>query len=459
MFRNKISLYQFLVGLVFSNNVIAQSATDSLVNLKSAVEIADHRHHLLNARRYEVEAATKNIDVTRYIKKPSIDASYQANVATANNVTGLFYPNGILPISGPPSYKNNFTPVAGSAASVLLNWQAITFGQQNAQIDVSVAEANSKRLGLEQERFKNKIEVISKYLDVLLAFETQRIQEQNIKRVEVNLKQSRVLSTTGIRPGVDTALFLSELSKAKVEWLNANRQLETEQWLLAQLMVIDALPIPTDTSLLHTLPTLPFVDTSLTSHPYIQFAQSQMNVSRSKEQLLKKSYLPKLTLFGTAFARGSGVQPNGDVKTFDGLGLSRFNYGAGVQLVFPIMKYGEVKKQLHVQNLLTEAAKEMVLENNSQLLAQQRIASATFNSSLSVATETGRQLKAAQYAFAAMQTRYSTGLVNLSDVVQVQYNLLQAELYVETAYWNAWKALLLQASVKGDLNLFLNEIK
>ena len=65
MFRNKISLYQFLVGLVFSNNVIAQSATDSLVNLKSAVEIADHRHHLLNARRYEVEAATKNIDVTR----------------------------------------------------------------------------------------------------------------------------------------------------------------------------------------------------------------------------------------------------------------------------------------------------------------------------------------------------------------------------------------------------------
>ncbi len=126
-------------------------------------------------------------------------------------------------------------------------------------------------------------------------------------------------------------------------------------------MVIDALPIPTDTSLLHTLPTLPFVDTSLTSHPYIQFAQSQMNVSRSKEQLLKKSYLPKLTLFGTAFARGSGVQPNGDVKTFDGLGLSRFNYGAGVQLVFPIMKYGEVKKQLHVQNLLTESAKEMVL--------------------------------------------------------------------------------------------------
>jgi outer membrane protein TolC len=58
-----------------------------------------------------------------------------------------------------------------------------------------------------------------------------------------------------------------------------------------------------------------------------------------------------------------------------------------------------------------------------------------------------------------MQARYSTGLVSLSDVVQVQYNLLQAELDVKAAYWNSWKALLLQAAVKGDLNLFLNEIK
>lgn len=460
MLHKKLRLYQLLLGLVFSNNTIAQDRTDSLVNLKSAADIADQRHHLLNARRYEVEAATKAVDVTRYIKKPVIDASYQLNMATANNVTGLFYPNGILPISGPPSDKNNFTPVAGSAASVLLNWQAITFGQQNAQIGVSVAEANSKRLGFEQERFKIKIEVISKYLDVLLAFEKLRIQQQNIKRVDVNLHQSKVLSTTGIRPGVDTALFLSELSKAKVEWLNAKQQLETEQWLLAQLIVIDVLPIPADTSLLNTLPAINTNgDVSFATHPYIQFAQSQLDVSKSKEQLLKKSYLPKLTVFGIAFSRGSGIQPDGTIKTFNGFGLTRFNYGTGVQLAFPLMKYGEIKRQLQVQNLLTEAAKETLLESNTQLLAQQRIAAATFSSSLSVVAETNRQLNSAQYAFNAMQTRYSTGLVNLSDVVQVQYNLLQAELDVKTAYWNAWKALLLQAGVKGDLNLFLNEIK
>src|SRR5215203_1259454 len=117
MFHKKRTVYAFLVGIFFSGNAIAQSEVDSLVNLKSAVEIAGQRHHVLNARRYEVEAATRNLDVARYIKVPAIDASYQANIATANNVTGLFYPNGLLPISGPPSSKNNLQ-VSGCAACI-----------------------------------------------------------------------------------------------------------------------------------------------------------------------------------------------------------------------------------------------------------------------------------------------------------------------------------------------------
>src|SRR5207245_1054945 len=79
-----------------------------------------------------------------------------------------------------------------------------------------------------------------------------------------------------------------------------------------------------------------------------------------------------------------------------------------------------------------------------------RIAQTTFDNSLAVAEETQLQLKAADYAYSAMHTRYTTGLVNLSDIVQVQYNLLEAELAVRKAYWDTWKALLLEAAVKGD---------
>lgn len=449
---------KWIFGLLVPNIILAQP--DTLTSLRTAIQISEQQYHLLKSRSYEVDAALKNVEVVKYIKRPSVDASYQANIATANNLTGMFYPVGLLPMTGPPSAKNDYNPVTGSAASILLNWQAVTFGQQQAQINTSIAEANSKKLGFEQERFRMDVNVVSKYLDVLLAFDKVNIQEENIKRVEVNLRESRAMSVSGLRPGVDTAFFLSELSKARIEWLNAKKQLETEQWLLAQLMAIDVLPIPTDTAFLHKLPTNgPGADTSFAMHPFIQFAQSQVDVNRARENLLKKSYLPKLTVFGAAFGRGSGIQHDGSSETFDGLRLSRYNYGAGVQLAYPIMKYGEVKRQLRAQSFLSAAAQESFLQSNAEVRTQQHIANTAFVNSLAVANETKQQLESSQYAFDAMQQRYNTGLVSLSDMAQVQYNLLQAELALKIAYWDAWKALLLQAFAQGDVNVFLNEVK
>ena len=388
---------------------------------------------------------------------PTIDASYQAGFGTANNLTGIFYPNGILPMTGPPSTSNNFNPATGSAASILLNWQAVTFGQRDAQINVSIAEANAKRSDWQQALFLHKINIISTYLDIVLAAEKIKILQQNIDRVNIDLKQSRVLANTGIKPGVDTALFLSEFSKANIELLNAQRQLQITQLLMAQLIVTDALPVPSDTSFVNKLPSFSITGTtSFDTVPVIQLGKSQLLLSQSKELLLKRSLLPKLNFWGTGFARGSGFQPDGTIKTWDGVGLNRFNYGAGVQLIFPIMKYGEVKKQLLQQNLLSKAAAEKIEESRSVLTMQQRIASATFNNSIAVAKETQQQLRSARYAFTAMQTRYNTGLVNFADLIQAQYNLLKAELDSKIAYWDAWKALLLQTAVQGDENIFLN---
>jgi outer membrane protein len=442
--------------------VQAQIPGDTLIKLKDAVLLAEQRAPVVQSKRYESEAAFKNIEAARYTTNmPTIDATYQAGVGTANNLTGLFYPTGILPMSGPPATENRYSPATGSAASILLSWQAITFGQKGAQVAISMAEANSKRSELEQVLFQHKINVISAYLDLLLAYDIVAIQSRNIERVQANLKQSRVLSNTGIKPGVDTALFLSELSKATVDLLNAQKRLQISQLLLQQLIVTKNLPVPVDTAFLGQLPVVVTeTDTSFSKVPVIKLGQSQLLLSQSREQFLKRSFLPKVNIWGTGFARGSGFQPdNENIKTWDGLRLNRFNYGAGLQLVFPIMKYGEVKRQLQQQQLLSKAVLEKIEESKQALTTQQNIAATTFNSSIAIANQTQQQLKTGQYAFKAMQTRYNTGLASFPDLIQAQYNLLKAELDVKSAYWDAWKALLLQAVVKGDEHIFLNEIK
>ncbi|MGC4038458.1 MAG: TolC family protein [Chitinophagaceae bacterium] len=454
----KIARLLWIFPISFISN--AQVQSDTLVRLQGVVQLAEQRYHLLKSLRYEADAAAKAVDVVKHNRLPTIDVSYQAGYGTANNLTGMFYPGNILPVTGPPSLSNNYGGGAGSAASALLNWQAVTFGERDAAINVSVAEAKSKKSDVQQFLFQHKMNVISVYLDLLLSYTIVEVHSHNIERVKTNLEQSRVLSTTGIKAGVDTALFLSELSKAKIDWLNAKKQLQVYQLMLAELIVSDALPVPSDTTFLDNLPTpADQADTSFSTAPVIKFIQSQLSVSQSKEQLLKKSYLPKLNLWATGFSRGSAFQPNGEIKTWDGLGLTRFNYGAGLQLVFPIMKYGEVKRQLVQQHLLSTAIEEKLDNNRLALNTQQHIALATYNNCMAIAAETNKQLTAAKYAFSAMQTRYSTGLVNFADLIQSQYNLLKAELDLKKSYWDAWKAVLMQAAINGDEAIFLNEIR
>jgi outer membrane protein TolC len=363
-------------------------------------------------------------------------------------------------MTGPPSTGNDYQPVTGSAASLLLNWQAETFGQRNAQIRVAEADAGAKQSAWRLTLFEFRIKVVNAYLDLLLAGDIVRVQRGNLARIEASLHESRVLSNNGLKPGVDTALFLSELSKAKIEELRADKDLEVAQSMLAGYIITQARPIPEDSTFLNRLPQIYIpADSSFSHAPDILFGQSLAALSQARESLLKKSYLPKLNVWGTGFARGSGFEANGDIKTWDGMGLSRYNYGAGVQLIFPIMKYGEVKREIQQQEFLSKAAQERIEQTRLELSVQQRIATSTYRNSIAVAVETDQQLKSGLYAFSAMQIRYNNGLVNFADLIQAQYNLLKAEIDRKKAYWDTWKALLLQAAVNGDEQIFLNEMR
>jgi outer membrane protein TolC len=452
-----IALMGFVINM---SSARAQSYPDTLISLHGTLEISEQRYHRLKAELYEANAATRNVEVVKYSKLPSIDASYQAGFGTANNLTGIFYPYGILPMTGPPSTGNNYQPVTGSAASLLLNWQAETFGQRNAQIRVAEADAGAKQSAWRLTLFEFRIKVVNAYLDLLLAGDIVRVQRGNLARIEASLHESRVLSNNGLKPGVDTALFLSELSKAKIEELRADKDLEVAQSMLAGYIITQARPIPEDSTFLNRLPQIYIpADSSFSHAPDILFGQSLSALSQARESLLKKSYLPKLNVWGTGFARGSGFEANGDIKTWDGMGLSRYNYGAGVQLIFPIMKYGEVKREIQQQEFLSKAAQERIEQTRLELSVQQRIATSTYRNSMAVAVETDQQLKSGLYAFSAMQIRYNNGLVNFADLIQAQYNLLKAEIDRKKAYWDTWKALLLQAAVNGDEQIFLNEMR
>src|ERR1035437_7024343 len=120
----------FMSCLCIGINTNAQQTAHLL--LKDMLATAEKDYPLLKAKSLETAAAKKAVEVSRSSFIPSLDAAYQVNYSTCNNITGMVFPSYITPISGPPVSSNNYSGVFGTATSLLLNWQPVTFGQRTA---------------------------------------------------------------------------------------------------------------------------------------------------------------------------------------------------------------------------------------------------------------------------------------------------------------------------------------
>lgn len=448
----RIVVHSIVMLIVLEAN--AQQQSNTLVRL---LQLAEKNYPLLKSKVLDVQVAQKGVSATRSTLIPSLDASYQINYATYNNITGMTYSQFLVPISGPPSSDNNFDGVFGSVTSLLLNWQPITFGQRNAQIAVSKAGLQYAEADAQNEIFRHKTKVINAYLDVLTTNELIKLYRNNLERTETNLQAIKSLAISGIRPGVDTALFKAEISKAKVEILNNQKYYEQAIINLSQLLASDSSIIYTDTLFFSRLPvTLPARDS--VDHPLINLYKSNVEISQARKKVLSKTTMPVLGVWSTMFARGSGISYDNVVDPAAGLAFQRYNYGLGVQISLPLLQVVRIHPQLQQQNFLIQSNQEKLNEVELQLKKQQEYADVTIKNVFAIAKENSIFLESAQFSYKAIHSRYQSGLTNFSDLIQAQYALIKAETDYKLAYMSVWKAFLYKAAVDGNLNLFINQL-
>jgi len=457
MYSLPLRLFLCFVCLIgFRETTFAQSS--AATSLKELLQLAENNYPLLKSKAWEVKASQKAINASKSSLIPSLDAAYQVNYATYNNITGMAYPTYLVPISGPPATANHYDGVFGSATSLLLNWQPITFGQRASQVDFSIAGAQYAKADAGNEIFQHKIKVINSYLDILTAMEMEKVFEENVVRTDANLTVARTLVVSGIKPGVDTALLKAEMSRARVELLNSRKYKEQAIITLSQLLATDNTPVLTDTSYFTRLPEA-YVPADTAKNPLLSLYATNIELSKARKKVLGKTTMPTLGMWGTAYARGSGVDYNGNVKSTEGLAFQRYNYGLGLQLSIPILQFAKIRSQVQQQDLLIRSNEEKLNEISLQVRKQNELADTTLSTALMVSKETPLYFESANFSYKAMQSRYQSGLANFADLMQAQYALVKAATDNKTAYMAVWKALLYKAAVSGDLNLFLNQVK
>jgi outer membrane protein len=439
--------------------LVATSAFGQLPStLEKLIEQSNKNNPTNHAASLRTLAATSQTDIIKNQFKPQLQAAYQLNYATYNNITGMVFPSFITPISGPPVTSNTYSGVFGSAAALLAKWDVATFGYEKSLLQQANTQVNLLRAKELVQQFRQNVQVSSTYLDWLLASRLITVYKNNVVRASTLFEQSRVLAGNGLKPGTDTASLSSEFSKARILLEQQEKLTNTLFIQLQQAIGVDTFFTSSDTALLNKLPTAN-IGNSSSQHPELQMLQQEIENQKSEIDVLKQSKKPVLSLYGTGYARGSGVDAMNAVKTFQGIYFQRYNYGIGAQLSVLLFEGARTKVKVQQQQQLVNAASEDFKLMQWQLQKETEEADTTLQRAINIVGLTQWQQQSSDFLFNAVMARYKAGLVSYADVVLAEQQLIQAEGDVEKAKWEVWKALLYKASVLGDLKLFTQQFR
>ena len=201
-------------------------------------------------------------------------------------------------------------------------------------------------------------------------------------------------------------------------------------------------------------------DTAASLNPLIDYYNKQKLLYLQTEDLVRKSFLPRVLLTAVVWGRGSSIDYQDNYKSMaTGLGYQRFNYMAGITLEYNLF------------NIVHRRDKEAIARNNTIAsdydLQQQQLSILNVGNKADVAIRTALknlaeipiQIGAAQDAFDQKTAQYKAGIINLVDLTDASFVLYRSQSdYVQTL--SDWLlANLDKAASAGNLDLFIQAIK
>lgn len=438
-----------------------QATATGPMTLSEAIELALKHYPTLVETRARAAAAEATIGVAKTAYLPRVDALWQVNRATRNNVFGLLLPQSIVPpISGPVLGTTSYDSVWGSAAGVLLSWQAVDFGVRKANIDVARAQTTAAGARTRLSELDVAAAAADAYLTVLASDESVRVARANVDRLQVFANSVRTLVTNQLRPGADESRADAELAIARNQLSQTVQAADVARATLAGAIGAAGAPVQLDLALLKRLPATPSpAAANLPAHPAAQAQAAAIDAVRARERSIGRSYFPHIDLQSAFSGRGTGALVPGQPPPGDGLSLAVPNWAVGVSLTVPAFDIfgARARRRVEAQNEVAERARyDQTLQD---LTTQQARAKALMTAAAEIAQNTLVERQAATDAETRARARYSNGLADITEVAEAERLLAQAEADDAVARLGVWRALLADAQARGDLTPFVEQAR
>jgi outer membrane protein TolC len=443
-------------------SVLAQQKT---YTLSEFVDSAQRHLPVLLQKKSLVDAARAGVTDARHAFLPVSYIGDEVTAGTDNSLPGSYISFGIIPSSSSGVRSSNiYQPALGNIGFFSNQYELFDFGLKKAAVQNAQAFANLSQADLDRQTYLIKWEVAKLYLDILKGQFQLSIDRENVNRYDTIYKVIQAVTRSGIKPGADSALAMAQLSRTRTTYNQTMGQLRQLQLQLSYLTGIPAAGIAIDTSGTNDYRSVlsgSHTEGQVTGNPLIDYFDKERAVYLQREQLIRKSYLPRVLLNGVAWARGSSIDYTDQYKspTISGLGYERFNYLAALTVEYDLFNTVHRKdKELIAHN--NALASEYGLQQQQLSLqnvgnkAEEGIRTASLN-----LIEIPIQVRSAQDAFNQKTAQYKAGIINLVDLTDATFVLYRAESdYVQTL--SDWLlASLDKHSADGSLDQFIQSIK
>lgn len=447
------------IFLACCQSAFAQQREGQLNTLWEEVEIS---YPGLEARNANVQSAKMEERSVFGERLPQLRAQAQNSYATFEGISGAFFPQpGLFNVSSAnaltgPSWTFN------TYASSTLEWELFSFGKHTYKSKAARARTESAEAENSAYSLHLKKELSQRYLRLLFNETKLESNQQNLNRLNTIRSITSSLARAGLKSAADSLLASSSFNQA----LGDNEKLKGEK----QSANIQLLELTNGKEANHRASVARFLDpleVSLNkateinqSHPVLTSLDDQRKSLVYKGESEARAALPSINLIGGYAYRGVGIGNDGTVSDSwnDGFSNSVTNGLVGVGITWNISDLYTQKQRAGSLKKQAESEGHRYKQYEQQMQAQ---LSSIQNKLIRQYAEVEKTNEAQQQANGAYQmylSRYKSGLMDLSNLLQIQMLLEQAEKKHIDAAYDFWMLRAAEAELIADFTHLFNNL-
>ncbi|WP_041349042.1 TolC family protein [Niastella koreensis] len=431
-FRKANFLLLYLGLSVLGLNAYAQSDTCAC-GLATLLDRVNTQSAFLTPDSAAILVKLAQQNAARFNRLPEFNLNAQVNLGTNNNLPGGYFSYGVVPSNSKVRTEGNSSTILTDLGIANVNWTLYDFGENRALQQVAASNVEVEKSKYNQSKYQLQAVAIDNYLQWLRTEEFMSIQLLHIQRNKEIQHSVMVLAKSGIKPGVDTSIAEAEISKLRLNYVQLKGQAQQFKLMLSALGNIPVEKLQADTNYINKIvavnqATLPGADSAMASHPLLNYYNSLYQNSIDKERLVKKSFLPTVSLQGAIWGRGSSVSSRDEFRSLTkGFGFERGNYLVGVGITYDLFDLKRKQLQLRTQQAATNYAEKQFQQQQMLLNLNENKVDAQLVTATEGLQEIPHQLAAAQAAYRQQLSLYKNGLTSILELNTALEVLYRAE--------------------------------